>query len=53
MGSILITAGESPGINEVNRAIEANASVYNLMGIRVNNTQKGLLIQGGKKFIVK
>lgn len=53
VGSILITSGSSQGINEVSRAIEANAPVYNLMGIRVNNTQKGLLIQGGKKFIVK
>ena len=54
VGSILITTGESSqGINEVNRTSEQNAPVYNLMGMKVAAQQKGLLIQNGKKFIVK
>lgn len=54
VGSILITTGESSqGINEVNRTSEQNAPIYNLMGMKVAAQQKGLLIQNGKKFIVK
>lgn len=54
VGSILITTGESSqGINEVNRTSEMNAPIYNLMGMKVAAQQKGLLIQNGKKFIVK
>ena len=30
-----------------------NGAIYNLQGIRVNGTQKGVYIQNGKKFIVK
>lgn len=32
---------------------DANAPIYNLMGVRVNADAKGILIQNGKKFIRK
>ena len=50
---ILMPNGEN-GISELQgSAKEQQSPVYNLMGIRVNGQTKGLLIQNGKKFIVK
>ncbi len=54
VGSVLITSGASAdGISEVSSSNETTALVYNLMGMKVAAQQKGLLIQNGKKFIVK
>lgn len=54
IGNILISAETSTGINTVHsgNAI-SNAPVYNLMGMKVAKGTKGLLIQNGKKYIVK
>lgn len=44
------------GINNAtvaNCVLDENAPVYNLAGQRVNKNAKGILIQNGKKFIVK
>ena len=41
-------------INKINNVEEANDGVvYNLQGVRVSGTQKGIYIKNGKKFIVK
>ena len=41
-------------INKINNVEEANdGAVYNLQGVRVSGTQKGIYIKNGKKFIVK
>lgn len=54
IGNILITADTSAGINTVRgEKVNPNAPVYNLMGMKVAKGTKGLLIQNGKKFIVK
>lgn len=36
-----------------NNTLDANAPIYNLNGQRVTKDAKGVLIQGGKKFINK
>lgn len=38
-------------VNE--KAVDANAPIYNLAGQRVTKDAKGILIQNGKKFVVK
>lgn len=59
LGSILITAdvsGATNGIADVTDSKEGfneNAPVYNMMGMKVAKGTKGLLIQNGKKYIVK
>lgn len=57
IGNILITAETNSGIREITadgvNANDANAPIYNLMGIQVDSNAKGILIQNGKKFIVK
>lgn len=47
-----IGGGSSEGINDI-QAADSNAPIYNLQGVRVNSEAKGLLIQDGKKRIVK
>ena len=48
------TANGIDGINEIkNDALNENAPVFNLAGQRVSKDTKGILIQNGKKFIVK
>ena len=44
---------EVTGINAVVNTIDSNAAMFNLAGQRVNNGYKGVVIQNGKKFIVK
>ena len=39
--------------NYIAVAFDENAPIYNIMGQRVNKNTKGILIQNGKKFIVK
>lgn len=46
-------SGDETGINTIEENINDNAPVYNLQGVRVNGTQKGIFIKNGKKFIVK
>ena len=41
------------GIQDINAAEQMNGEIYNLQGIRVNGTQKGMYIMNGKKFIQK
>ena len=44
----------NPGAGVEAVAVEnANAPIYNMMGVRVNSDAKGILIQNGKKFIRK
>ena len=52
-GGYEFTTG-STGINEIaTDKANANAPIYNLAGQRVSKNAKGLLIQNGKKYIVK
>lgn len=58
IGNVLITANTSAisnGISTVtdSKAFDANAPFYNIMGMKVAKGTKGLLIQNGKKIIVK
>lgn len=56
VGNILITADTTEGINNVSndsKSLNPNAPIYNMMGMKVAKGTKGLLIQNGKKFIVK
>lgn len=42
------------GVKDVNvKEALHNGAIYNLQGVRVNGTQKGIYIQNGKKFVVK
>ena len=58
-GSIVITgdtSGAITGISEVSnneQQLDENAPMYNIMGMKVAKGTKGLIIQNGKKFIVK
>lgn len=49
---INIAFGESTGISEVKKS-EADSAIYNLSGMRVSKTQKGVYIMNGRKVIVK
>lgn len=44
---------ETTGISSLTPASKSEGSIYNLNGQRVQKAQKGLYIQGGKKFVVK
>lgn len=45
--------GDVSAVEAVEAVDNADAPVYNMMGIRVNSDAKGILIQNGKKFIRK
>lgn len=45
--------GDVSAVEAVEAVENADAPVYNMMGIRVNSDAKGILIQNGKKFIRK
>lgn len=47
--------GEGPvgAVESVEVAADENAPIYNMMGVRVSDDAKGILIQNGKKFIRK
>jgi len=45
--------GSADGVEGVVAEEDANAPIYNMMGVRVNADAKGILIQNGKKFIRK
>ncbi len=40
-------------VKNIEKAINANAPVYNLAGQKVDKSQKGILIQNGRKFVNK
>ena len=40
-------------IEEVNEVAETEGAIYNLQGVQVNNSYKGIVIRGGKKFLKK
>ena len=45
---------ETTAIESIQNVSETeNGEIYNLQGVRVNGTQKGIFIKNGKKFIVK
>ncbi len=46
------TVAGGDGVSEVT-ALDENAPIYNMMGVRVSGDAKGVLIQNGKKFIRK
>lgn len=48
----IVFGGESTGISEVKKS-EADSAIYNLSGMRVSKTQKGVYIMNGRKVIVK
>lgn len=46
--------GDATGIENVeNNNVDANAPAYNIAGQRVNGAAKGLIIKGGKKYIIR
>ena len=47
-----VIIGEATGIDTIENA-ELTGGLYDLQGRRVNNAQKGIYIQNGKKFVVK
>ena len=52
--SVKVQKAESAGIAEVNNATQsANAPVYSLQGVRMNQLQRGINIVNGKKVIKK
>ena len=57
IGQVLVSYTTSSAIQEVftdeQSTSDANAPVYNLMGIQVDKSTKGILIQNGKKFVNK
>ena len=59
IGSILITGNTTEavtGISEVTteeQKLDPNAPMYNIMGMKVARGTKGLIIQNGKKYVVK
>ena len=50
---ILSLDGQATGIESVGAQPEDDGIYYNLMGVPVENPQKGLYIKNGKKVIVK
>jgi hypothetical protein len=40
-------------VKNIEKAINANAPIFNLAGQKVDKNQKGILIQNGKKFVNK
>jgi hypothetical protein len=49
-GDATLTLDNTTGINEVNTSITtSNSALYNIAGIRVNKSYKGIVIKNGKK----
>lgn len=50
-GDATLTLDNTTGINEVNTSITtSNSALYNIAGIRVNKSYKGIVIKNGKKY---
>ena len=53
-GNVLISASKIDlGITSVNNEDGSDNAIYNLMGMKVTNTTKGIVIKNGKKIVVK
>ena len=50
---IVFQGEEATAIQGINAAEKNDGAIYNLNGMRVNNAQKGIYIQNGKKYVVK
>lgn len=51
---VLSFAGDATtAIEEVNEVAETEGAIYNLQGVQVNSSYKGIVIRGGKKFLNK
>lgn len=48
-----VVFGSGDAVEAIEAVNDANAPIYNMMGVRVNSDAKGVLIQNGKKFIRK
>lgn len=48
-----VTAETPTGIREVYTIVPSNGAIYNLQGQRIQNPQKGIYIQNGKKVVIK
>lgn len=48
-----VVFGTGGAVESVEVAADENAPIYNMMGVRVSDDAKGILIQNGKKFIRK
>ena len=51
--SFTITLKNATGISTIENAEQNDGAVYNLAGQKVNNAQKGVFIQNGKKYVAK
>lgn len=50
---LYFTGDDATAIEEVNEIAEAEGATYNLQGVQVNSSYKGIVIRGGKKFLNK
>ena len=51
---VLYFAGDdATAIEEINEIVETEGAIYNLQGVQVNSSYKGIVIRGGKKFLNK
>lgn len=48
-----LTSGSTTGISNVKANSLQDGAIYNLQGVRVNNPQKGIYIQNGRKVVMK
>ncbi len=48
---ITIESGDNAGIANITVDANANAPLYNLQGMKVDSSYKGIVIQNGKKLI--
>ncbi|MBR1727208.1 MAG: hypothetical protein IJ724_11295 [Muribaculaceae bacterium] len=49
----LVTPSENTGIDTIQAEVNANQPMYNVLGQRVNESYKGIVIQNGHKYIIK
>ncbi len=49
----LVTPSENTGIETIQAEVNANQPMYNVLGQRVNENYKGIVIQNGHKYIIK
>ena len=52
-GIYLSFSGNTTGSPGIHKVIERDGAIYNLSGMRVSKTQKGVYIMNGRKVIVK
>ena len=50
---LYFTGDDATAIEEVNEIDETEGATYNLQGVQVNNSYKGIVIRGGKKILKK